>query len=261
MLFVLRHAQRADDKTVKEDVFIENEWDPPLTSYGINQAKFSGETIQAIVQKIRSDRHEVRVVTSPFLRCVQTAAKVAEALGESTVYLEDGFCECLFPYLFPRNPLNSLVIRTPNTRISNYLPANLKYEPATRLAPSYPEGNMLEVRKRVVQTFASYRSDMEQWENRGEGKMPIYIIVTHSYCLSVLTENIDHKNAKSSAILAPGYCALTYAYWMDSTWKTRLLCSDHHLKGNNLVLYIMFGLLLYAVNYLRLYIWQQPEVS
>jgi broad specificity phosphatase PhoE len=74
-LFVMRHGQRWDD--ANRDWIHEpgvRTWDPPLTEDGVGQARSAGE-------KLRSEGVIIsRILVSPFLRCVQTAAGVIEGM-------------------------------------------------------------------------------------------------------------------------------------------------------------------------------------
>jgi len=68
-LFVMRHGQRWDDanRAWRHEEGART-WDPPLTEEGVEQAARVGEKLRG--QGVRVSR----IVVSPFLRCVQTAA-------------------------------------------------------------------------------------------------------------------------------------------------------------------------------------------
>ena len=82
-IIVLRHGERADAcKSVAwEDPLYP--YDPPLTPAGHEQAKEAGARIRSMFPSGES----VRVVCSPFLRCLQTATHVADCLGLSHIDL------------------------------------------------------------------------------------------------------------------------------------------------------------------------------
>lgn len=67
-LFVLCHGEAVDSHTT------ERPWDPPLTDRGKLQAWRVGRNLRM------EDWNITRVVMSPFLRCVQTAAEVIAGL-------------------------------------------------------------------------------------------------------------------------------------------------------------------------------------
>ena len=97
-LVVLRHGERADAcKTeVWEDPLYP--YDPPLTPTGHAQAKEAGGRISTVFPSCEG----VRVVCSPFLRCIQTATHVADCIGVSHIevvpQLADILCEYGYIY-------------------------------------------------------------------------------------------------------------------------------------------------------------------
>lgn len=73
-LFVMRHGERLDDADPSWVPKTDRPWDPPLTERGKQQAWEVGK-------RLRTEGWGItRVVVSPFLRCVQTAAQVVTAL-------------------------------------------------------------------------------------------------------------------------------------------------------------------------------------
>jgi bisphosphoglycerate-dependent phosphoglycerate mutase len=73
-LFVMRHGERLDDADPSWVPRTDRPWDPPLTERGKQQAWEVGK-------RLRTEGWGItRVVVSPFLRCVQTAAQVVTAL-------------------------------------------------------------------------------------------------------------------------------------------------------------------------------------
>ncbi|KAG6544246.1 hypothetical protein Mapa_014349 [Marchantia paleacea] len=73
-LFVMRHGERRDDA---DELWVESAprpWDPPLTEKGKYQAWIVGKRLR------KEGWNITRVLVSPFLRCVQTAAEVITAL-------------------------------------------------------------------------------------------------------------------------------------------------------------------------------------
>jgi broad specificity phosphatase PhoE len=70
----------------------ERPWDPPLTAGGVQQGLALGVGLQAHCQRLGLPP-VTRVLSSPLLRCVQTAAAAAKRLGVSTVSLEPGLAE------------------------------------------------------------------------------------------------------------------------------------------------------------------------
>ena len=91
----MRHGERADCLYGEEDE--ENlapydntiEHDPPLTVTGLRQAAHAGnylrERLKAVENEYETKFNEVRIESSPFLRCLQTSAKVAKALKKENM--------------------------------------------------------------------------------------------------------------------------------------------------------------------------------
>jgi len=89
-IWICRHGNRID--------FVDSSWkgtDPHLSADGIVQAKETG---------IRLRNEDIRhIFASPFLRAVETAHYIAEAL-DLTVKIEHGACEWLNPDWFTQTP-------------------------------------------------------------------------------------------------------------------------------------------------------------
>jgi broad specificity phosphatase PhoE len=94
-IFLARHGNRQDfvDPTWPDSA--EEPYDPPLSMDGIEQARRLGRRLAG--EDIRA------IVTSPFLRTVQTAHHANEALGV-TIWVEPGFGEWLERESFTRMP-------------------------------------------------------------------------------------------------------------------------------------------------------------
>ena len=73
-LFFIRHSERAD-QVFEEGITIEQQNDPPLTTRGVAYAQNTGEYMKKWLQE--NQYEEVHIVSSPFLRCLQTAAGIA----------------------------------------------------------------------------------------------------------------------------------------------------------------------------------------
>jgi broad specificity phosphatase PhoE len=94
-IFLARHGNRQD--------FVDPSWvsravepyDPPLSADGVEQARRLGERL--------TDEGIDAIVASPFLRTVQTARHVNEAL-DVPIFVEPGFGEWLSADSFERSP-------------------------------------------------------------------------------------------------------------------------------------------------------------
>ncbi|KAJ4905316.1 Phosphoglycerate mutase family protein [Raphanus sativus] len=75
-VIVMRHGDRADKREPLWVVTAVRPWDPPLVHEGKVQAFQTGQRIRS---EVGFPIH--RVIVSPFLRCIQTAAEVVAALS------------------------------------------------------------------------------------------------------------------------------------------------------------------------------------
>lgn len=89
MIYVLRHGERED--------YVDRNWrakypdcapdDPPLAQKGHVQAKEAA-------QRLANEQIDY-IITSPYLRCVETANYVAE-MHKKPIFVEPGICEVLW---------------------------------------------------------------------------------------------------------------------------------------------------------------------
>ena len=97
-LFVARHAARVDyaerDAGSNWTAKAERPWDPPLTAEGARQGLALGAGCAAAAQRLEVPQ-VTRVVSSPFVRAIQTAAAAARALGVGEVAVEPGMAEIM----------------------------------------------------------------------------------------------------------------------------------------------------------------------
>lgn len=144
IVWIARHGNRLD--FVNPDWFLtaERPYDPPLSDDGVMQAQQLGERLKG--EKI------AHIFASPFLRTVQTANQVAQAL-DLPIKLESGLSEWLNPHWMPSMP-EKLPLELLHER---YPRVDLEYN--SRVIAEYPEtGEQLfsragETAKRLVAEF------------------------------------------------------------------------------------------------------------
>lgn len=122
MLFCVRHGERADRRC---DLKIEYEkgFDPPITPDGHSQASITGAFIKDYLDSVgykaaKCDEKEagnvvnplrVKIVSSPFLRCIETAEEIAKQLAVPRIDVDFYLCEMLTLKYFPGgDPLPNL---------------------------------------------------------------------------------------------------------------------------------------------------------
>ena len=102
MIFVVRHGERSDDVNVDKLDFKEWEFDPNLTLIGKKQANITGIEINNICE----NEKKFVIVSSPFLRCIETAINISKSLPkiyENTIFLQDSLGEWLYHKFFETN--------------------------------------------------------------------------------------------------------------------------------------------------------------
>ena len=119
----MRHGERADclfdDEEESNLPTYDNmiEHDPPLTKTGQQQAfhagKYVKERLRVIEKEYETKFSEIRIESSPFLRCLQTGAKVAQALDKGLINVNYHLSESKnsVDSDAPGNPIKNLDIR------------------------------------------------------------------------------------------------------------------------------------------------------
>ena len=228
-VWIVRHGERID--------VVEPEWlstaerphDPPLTEYGRQQAAVTGAHLAA-----RGDRVDF-VYTSPFLRCVQTAAAIAKHL-DAPLRVEPGLCEWLNGDWFESNdnPMDQAmstgqlkhVADAEGVRIDEcYLPF---WDSAARVGSAARADDDREVAFPETSEDAvdRYNSTLEQVRTHS----PHAVLVTHGYGIWTLSEWLVGREVTEDC----GYCSATRTRSFrnlrgEAPWRCDVLAQDSHL--------------------------------
>jgi len=147
-LWIARHANRQDFVDPRWFETADRPYDPPLSADGWQQAR-------ALARRL-ADAPIHRIYASPFLRTVQTAAAIAEALG-LPIRLEPGLGEWLHPEWMPAAPA-----RLSPVALAAQFPIDLNYvSPATALYPE-TEADLLTRTAATAQRLAA-RPENQLW--------------------------------------------------------------------------------------------------
>jgi len=202
MIYILRHGERADYGPQYEKDKIELSFDPHLTDLGKLQAYYAGETIKSLTKQayeknlLKTDKVKYLVVSSPFLRCIQTSYHVIQALGQEnvlnkTIYLEEAVCEHLSSNYFKTNPLPQLLSRTKIQEVQKkYVDFDIQdglVEKGTYLyTPKYPETyDTFDERKEAIRAIIEhYATKINKDEDI------VLVIATHGWSVEAFLE--DH---------------------------------------------------------------------
>lgn len=200
MIYVVRHGERGDDAidpTEKEKMIAE--YDPHLTKLGFLQAQAAGKEILRFTDdftakaNLKTKDLKYIVVSSPFLRCIQTAANIVNSIGldkiyNGKIYLESGASEIMSKKWFKETINEDLLIKKLN-----------KEELTTMIGAEYTWG--LGPEKVIVQP--QYPEDFQQFCDRFEtfynavkdwfletfpSEEYALIIVTHGYGVQCVVE-------------------------------------------------------------------------
>ena len=122
MIVIVRHGAREDDvpnRKRKSEV----SYDPALSGLGEEQSRITGQYIAEtfLSHHIHYNSKNITIISSPFLRTLQTAVIIANKLTRTKVQVWDPLCEELRKDLFAYFPLPSLAFFT----FTAYLPQNV----------------------------------------------------------------------------------------------------------------------------------------
>ncbi len=200
-LWIARHGQRIDFEDEGWLRAAERPHDPPLAETGVQQAtelgrRLAGEGIAA-------------VFASPFLRTVQTAHHVAEAV-DRPIFIERGFCEWLNHSWYPEMP----DLLGPAEMARRFPRVDARYRSCVN--PTYPEiWEEMEARSALAATLITSRYPHD------------LLIVGHGatvmgICNGLLSEPPDKVSAPC--------CAITKMVRDGDEWRLALQADRSHLS-------------------------------
>ena len=182
-LAVSRHTERADDVgalfhgvpwCLMQD---SKQWpyDPPLSDTGLVEAEELGEKLHRVVGELGAELHVV--ITSPYLRCVQTAAHICKAFGKGTKLLLDNtlseiYGPCIMGDEEPTNPVRPL---QQSLDFCSAQGVNLEVRKILGQWPPWPE-TLKSARQRFAARFVDY-------VKRGYTMRRNFLLVSHADCV------------------------------------------------------------------------------
>jgi broad specificity phosphatase PhoE len=202
IIWIARHANRLD--FVNPDWFLtaERRYDPPLSEDGFIQAK-------QLANRLKKEKIS-HIFASPFLRTVQTANAVAQAL-DLPIKLETGLSEWLNPAWMTEEPerLSTLALAELFPRI------DLGYTP--HIAAKYPETHE-QVRARSGQTARCLATEFYPKN---------ILLVGHG--ASVLGAAMGLVGEIAKMEVKASLCSLVKVVLQDSEWLLELKGDTSHL--------------------------------
>ena len=218
MIFAIRHGQRADDPCSNDPSFIELEYDPPLSSYGLAQAHLTGLYLREAISNLQSssgEKQKIVVLSSPFLRCIQTAIYLSNALDyfhKNTIYITDEISEIQKSKFFSKDVLPDLLFRR-NAQNKNFSESfngkkiNLKEKSLMKKMTSNSKNSPVfpETIADCSMRFKKARININQKYLRQNFSNTIVILVTHSIGVQCMIHELEPEKE----IPQIGYCSMT----------------------------------------------------
>jgi broad specificity phosphatase PhoE len=200
IVWIARHANRLD--FVNPDWFktAERRYDPPLSNDGLIQAQELGERL-----KQENIKH---IFSSPFLRTIQTADRVAKAL-DLPIKIEAGLSEWLNPHWMTQAPELH-----PQEFLRDRYP-RIDRDYTSRVVPQYPESEEIML-QRGAQTA---RLLIEEFSQE-------ILLVGHGATVLATTRGLVEANVTVNASL----CCLVKVIRSENRWEIELNGDTSHLS-------------------------------
>ena len=199
LLIVYRHGERSDEAPEHRKVEFECVSDAPLTAVGHEQAEIAANTIQELLDTGCS----IHLVSSPMIRCLQTATKLARRLGVS-IYIEEGFGECYCQHHFPIHPFENLHMKLKPEMFEESLAGVQLVENDHAFRPNNPE-SMEQLHERMDKMLNEYIIGREE---------DIVIVCSHFMPLKKITELIG-----GSSDIESQHTLITVAKFTDGNFQ------------------------------------------
>mmetsp|Transcript_16247 Transcript_16247/g.29563 ORF Transcript_16247/g.29563 Transcript_16247/m.29563 type:complete len:226 (-) Transcript_16247:77-754(-) len=177
-IFVLRHAERADSLPTEQRPEYSISFDPPLTDDGIRQAEVAAKHILDSMPQSTS----VHLVSSPFLRCIQTALPLAKALN-LPIIVDEVFGEYITQSEFEQDPFDHLSYKA-DPNFADLVDGVKIIESRHILRPMHPE-NFTRAEARIKIGLDYYLPRVRQ---------EVLIIVSHLFVVDTITVLMGGKS-------------------------------------------------------------------
>jgi broad specificity phosphatase PhoE len=209
ILYLVRHGQRLDSIQKQWYSPEENQYDPPLSPEGMKQAEL-------IAQRLQAEPIDF-IFSSPYLRALQTAHPIAEALN-LPLYVEAGIGEWLGRSMISVEPN----ITPAYQRRKEF--SFLDFSHNTRFVPNWPET--------VDECFARLNNTIQQLLDSYEGNL---LIVGHGRTVTGLAHVLTQKPESQFKY---GLAALSTLRLHENSWQLELNSDESHLKAEPETYYV-----------------------
>ncbi|KAF8893065.1 histidine phosphatase superfamily [Infundibulicybe gibba] len=217
-IYIVRHGFRADWFTTdwKNETGLPR--DPPLTDFGLTQAKELGDYFFSLPESERP----TAIFSSPYYRCLQTTKPISVALG-IPIYVEHGISEWCSPVM----PGAELHQRAGSADfLQSFFPEiDRCWSPV--LYPSPKGENVAELHERAADFLSRFIPEVER---QFPGKHARILLVSHAAPIITLVRGLlDDRKLD----LRVGCCSVTEVARRSSCaseWTTRRLGDGSHLR-------------------------------
>ena len=243
MIAVVRHGAREDDlprnRKSKSDINL----DPALSSIGENQARDTGKYIAEYLRRRSLDglSCSIRIISSPFLRTLQTAAIIADELKLKQTRIEvwDPICEELKEDLFQSFPIPNLNFSVKDKKVifdkllkTKKINLMRLEDPEEIITPSsFPEKEghkhfgSPSFRAKTALEYLICNQVQQDHDNSREVNSNVVILVTHAFFLQPFVQYFSPKHQCKDR----DYCSIAWAKCCDNQWTLAENCSSDHL--------------------------------
>mmetsp|Transcript_144475 Transcript_144475/g.402485 ORF Transcript_144475/g.402485 Transcript_144475/m.402485 type:complete len:490 (-) Transcript_144475:108-1577(-) len=184
---VIRHAERADGafsfvngvRWTQTPDFAEWPFDPPLSDEGLKGAQGIAERIKGVVTQCGSSKTRLVIVSSPYTRCIQTAAAIAHMLGPDARMLVDvSLGEIYGPSVMgdsrPQRTARPLEVMPRNAGLAR--PVHISRSALIGQWPTWPEDTK-SARRRFAMRFLIYLRRSQKMRRN-------FLLVSHGDCVA-----------------------------------------------------------------------------
>ena len=230
MILGIRHGERADNSSESYELEkIQFPYDPHLTLLGELQARI---TAHKILQKIEEYEESLKksnffkskiqpiIITSPFLRTIQTSYQIAKELGpiyQDTIFLQEDIQELLDDHKTfgfdqdPRPRLFSKVMKL--EEFQNYgidfINGKIKLKPSEIYDPEYKTPTYPELKKDCDSRAEKFiKSFTKIFFKKFKFNEHLLIFVTHQYLLASCCWTLKKTNIHEFPLEKVGYCGI-----------------------------------------------------
>ena len=227
-VWVVRHGQRIDQYDGDWWLTAERPHDPYLTELGEQQATAAGEAL------VRASARVDVIYSSPFLRCVQTAARCAKALGISKIRIEPGLGELLMADWFDYAPVREASMPVDGGMSTKELVKRFGNLIDTTYTPLYDANERVAKAEQQSQHLITFPEDWHEGIARYQKTLaalseasPFSLLVTHGAGVQACAEAIE--GCPDMSEMDVDYCCLTNLVRQGAyKWKVTTLADASH---------------------------------